>query len=379
MRGSVEVAIVGAGPSGLALAGALARRGREVVVIDPAPTDPWKPTWSGFEDELPGVPHRHRWARTRVELDRGPLVRARPYVQVDKQTLQQRLLRDAPELLTDRVVAVTPSGLELEGGALEARWVIDCSGTAQVLANNPPPTAFQTAYGIEIETDGGHPWNPDEATWMDLRGLQTPPSFLYAMPYGPDRVFVEETALAWRPAFPIEALQDRLHARLDQLGIRIRSVHETERCRIALDVAPHPHLAFGAAAGLVHPATGYLLARALSLAEPFADALEDPLARSRLLQPRLRRLHLLGLETLLRSDGPATTAFFDTFFRQPDWARDAFLSALPRFWSTTAAMSRIFVSAPSMVKWRLAAPLVSYQEQAPPVAPGRPEERWQDR
>lgn len=363
MLESVEVAIVGAGPSGLALAGALARRGRDVVVIDPAPHDPWKPTWSGFEDELPGIPIRHRWARTRVELDSGPLVRERAYVQVDKEALQRDLSAQVPRFIEARVRGSTPTGLDLDQGPLRATWVVDCTGTAQVLADNPPPRAFQTAYGLTVRTRGGHPWDPEEATWMDLRGLQTPPTFLYAMPYGPDRVFVEETALAWRPALGLDVLEARLHARLERLGVQIAEVEDVERCRIALDVAPHPGLAFGAAAGLVHPATGYLLARALSLAEPFADALDAPGTRSRLLQPHLRNLHLLGLETLLRSDGPATTAFFETFFRQPDWVRDAFLSALPRLWSTTAAMSRIFVSAPPRVKWRLAAPLVSRSEQ----------------
>lgn len=363
----------------MALAGALARRGRDVVVIDPAPHDPWKPTWSGFEDELPGVPVRHRWARTRVELDSGPVVRERAYVQVDKVALQRQLTEQVPEVIEARVLARTSEGLSLTTGPLRTRWVVDCSGTAQVLADNPPPQAFQTAYGLEIETEQPHPWDPEEATWMDLRSLDTPPTFLYAMPYGPRRVFVEETALAWRPAVPLDLLEQRLRARLQARGVTIHQVHEVERCRIALDVAPHPHPAFGAAAGLVHPATGYLLARALSLAEPFADALDDPSARQALLQPKLRRLHLLGLETLLRSDGPATTAFFETFFRQPEWARDAFLTALPRFWSTTAAMSRIFVSAPSGVKWRLAAPLVSDTEKVPPGSPGASEEACQDR
>ena len=33
------------------------------------------------------------------------------------------------------------------------------------------------------------------------------------------------------------------------------------------------HLAFGAAAGMVHPATGYLISRMLSTAPKFADAI----------------------------------------------------------------------------------------------------------
>lgn len=364
-----DVAIVGAGPAGLALAGAVAARGRTVAVIDPAPDAPWKPVWSGFEDELPGIPVRHRWPRTRVELDAGPRIQERAYVQVDREGLQHQLRAACSTVIRGAVRRWDPRDLggtlHLDGArpgseAVFATQIVDCSGaTGVMMPHRPAPTAFQTAFGLEITTDG-HPWDPQEATWMDLRGLDTPPTFLYAMPFDDRRVFVEETALAWRPALGFDVLEARLHARLERLGVRVVSIEATERCSIPLDLAPHDGLGFGVAGGLVHPATGYLLARVLALAPRFAACLEEnPQAARALCAPPQRKLHLLGLETLLRSNGAATSAFFSTFFDQPDWAREAFLSPDPTLMSTIAAMSRIFVTAPASVKWRLAAPLVS--------------------
>lgn len=343
-----DVAVIGAGPAGLALAGALCARGARVAVVDPAPDRPWHQTFCAFADELPDAPAEVTWSRVAIELPGRRVVRDRPYVQVDTAALQGRLRRESAgaSRVVGAVIGHGPGEVRTDAGTIQARHTVDCTGARQILGTNgPSATAFQTAWGVEIETHG-HPWSPDEAVWMDLRDLAPVPSFLYVLPRSTTRVFVEETVLAARPAVPIPPLRHRLEARLDALGVRVARTIREESVRIPLDLPDPSGLAFGAAAGMIHPATGYSLARSLALAGPFADALlrDHPEEAMATLRSATRGLHRLGLDVLTRCDGDELTAFFAAFFDQPAWATDAFLSSRPALWSTVAAMSRLFAT-----------------------------------
>lgn len=57
------------------------------------------------------------------------------------------------------------------------------------------------------------------------------PSFLYAMPLGGSRVFLEETCLVAKPALPFAVLKRRLQRRLDAMGVKVNKVRETGRGR----------------------------------------------------------------------------------------------------------------------------------------------------
>lgn len=46
------------------------------------------------------------------------------------------------------------------------------------------------------------------------------PSFLYGMPLGNGRVFLEETCLVSKPGLPFATLKRRLERRLDAMGIK---------------------------------------------------------------------------------------------------------------------------------------------------------------
>ena len=90
---------------------------------------------------------------------------------------------------------------------------------------------------------------------------------------GPRRVFFEETSLVARPAVTLAECERRLKLRLAHLGIDVVEVcadEPPELCYIPMG-GPRPDprqrvVAFGAAAALVHPATGYQLCRALAAA-----------------------------------------------------------------------------------------------------------------
>lgn len=376
MSSAVDLAIAGAGPSGLALAASALELGAEVALVDPTPERPWVPTWCAFQRDLPPwVPVARSWASARVDLPSRTLRVEGPYAEVDREAFQAALrVRSAAALrVVGEAAAREPGGLRLaDGSFVEARAVVDCTGTG--VLEPARATAFQTAWGLLVETDG-HPWDPAEATWMDLRGLQTPASFLYALPRDERTVFVEETSLAARPAMPLPTLAARLDARLAGLGVRVRRVLAEERCVIPLDRPVPRGLAFGVAGAMVHPATGYLLARVLASAPDVARGIlagRGPQALSAARGGGAHALHRLGLEVLLRADGPGTTAFFESFFAAPASVRDGFLDPRATTVRTALAMGRLFVGAPGRVRKDLARPLFTPFQRASQEMPCTP-------
>ena len=210
-----DVAVVGAGLAGLALAAELVERGAHVTLVDPEPRAPWRRTWCAFEDELPAwVPRKQTWSDARVELPRRTLLLGRRYAQVDSKALQRALWARAMgvEVVRARALGRCDGGLATSAGLVEAGTVIDCSGASGALGGGSA-TAYQTAFGLELEVDT-HPWDPGQAVWMELTALATEPSFLYVLPRDAHRVFVEETALAARPALPLEVLDVQLPAQV---------------------------------------------------------------------------------------------------------------------------------------------------------------------
>lgn len=137
---------------------------------------------------------------------------------------------------------------------MKCKMVTLASGAAagRFLAYEPsaPSVAAQTAYGIEAEVEGySRVYDPTAMLFMDYRrhhsglypntagkqrhgkhpnggeGLwgteKEVPSFLYAMPLGGKRVFLEETCLVAKPALPFSVLKRRLHRRCEALGITV--------------------------------------------------------------------------------------------------------------------------------------------------------------
>lgn len=203
-----------------------------------------------------------------------------------------------------------PSRPRLVGPVRSARGAVVADATGHALrfvemegaatdGNRPSSLdqrGFQAAYGIEAEVES-HPYAPGQMVLMDYRDdhmqgsaverteSTSVPTFLYAMPIGPNRVFFEETSLIASPAVPFDDLKRRLHARLAHDGITVTRVLDEEYCLIPMG-GPLPLrrqrvVAFGGAAALVHPATGYMVARALELADEAAGLIAGQLAAAK--------------------------------------------------------------------------------------------------
>ena len=266
------------------------------------------------------------------------------------------------------------------GEVLRARLVVDATGHEPVFVrrSDDGPVAGQAAYGI-VGRFSAPPIAPGRFVFMDYRSdhltpqeRRQPPTFLYAMDLGDGVVFVEETSLALAPAVPFPVLQDRLTRRLAHRGVTVQEVLHEEYCLFPMNAAlpdlTQRVVGFGGAAGMVHPASGYLvgglLRRAPDLAEAIALALGRGLRGESLAQaawqglwpPALRWKHAFfrfGLEKLMRFDEERLRHHFATFFSLPPEQWFGFLTNTLSPPELLAAMVGLYRRAPWDVRWGL--------------------------
>lgn len=371
-----DVIIIGAGPAGRALAAACVKQGLDAVCVAPAADAPWPNNYGAWIDELAPLNLAQtvgmRWPKAMVRFDAEHAATLdRPYGNLDGRVLQAALV--APTI--DGVVeTLSDDGVVLaDGRVIAGKLVVDAAGAGVQFAGRRGHHApgFQRALGLDLQVDA-HPFALDTMQLMDFStapGAEGLPSFVYVMPHGPKRIFVEETSLVGRPAVDLDVLEVRLRARLAEWGIAIRAEDAVERCHIpmggALPDFAHPVLAYGAAAGMTHPATGYMLTHALRCAEPAAVALAGALpdvdaARIAFWQAvwprekqRLWQLYRFGMEVLLRLDQPATRAFFGGFFTLSAERQAAWLAGTMTVSEASATMMTMFKALPMGLRMRL--------------------------
>ena len=368
--GPMDVLVVGGGPAGLALAGACARLGLTTGLLDPDPDRTWTATYGMWSAELPsGLPTSvvaTRAAGRAIALTEHQL--GWEYAVLDVPALQAHLSDQSSEVKihAGRVVGSPEAGVVdlADGSQLRASVVVDAGGQARPL--DPTPSrrapAAQTAYGLVIDEDLARPLvAAGDALFMDWRtdhGETGWPTFLYVVPLGGGQVLVEETSLARRPGLPLSTLNRRLHARLAHHGIQPPKDARSEKVSFRVDHPRHRGagvLGFGAAAPLIHPATGFSLAASLRLAPQVAAALAMNLpydagralsAAQNVVWPRDARIvhHVrrIGLESMLRMPPAHVPGFFEKFFELPEPHRWTYLTARDDVRGTAAAMNCLF-------------------------------------
>ncbi|UVE95474.1 lycopene cyclase family protein [Dietzia sp. B32] len=367
--GLYDVAVVGLGPAGRALASRCAATGLTVLALDPDPAAPWRQTLSVWADQIPPwlrheacgvdvlahtVPDAALYAPDRALLHRE-------YAVLDNEALR-RALPLGP--------GVTVEHAEVDDDAVRAltaraHRVVDCRGAGGRRNRGP----LQTAYGIVVDAADAVPalggenalfmdWRTDYVRDRDDDDDEAGPSFLYAIPVGPDRVLLEETCLAGLPAPDPAVLASRLRSRLAGRGVAaeaIASPLSVERVRIPL--LPRPGVpedplveAFGTAGGHGHAATGYSVAAMLAAVPGAVHAIEAgyPLPAPR--SPLSTALHGVGLRALLRADDRTLRALFNAFGRLDGRRQRWFLDAASPSYQVAAAMWGMWVSMPARAK-----------------------------
>ncbi|MCU1640424.1 MAG: lcyB [Nocardia sp.] len=357
-----DLLVCGVGPAGRALAYRALRQGQSVTVVDPQPERQWTATYAAWADELPDwvasevlaavVDHPIAWTTRRVELPRR-------YVVFDTPRLQDSLDLAGARILSDRVVdivAPTRSGQQAHdlpsvrlasGSVLPAGRVIDARGVPRSRR-----LAEQTAFGVVVDRAQ---WAAPETLFMDWRNdngadPSEPRSFLYAVPLSEDAILLEETCLAGRPALDSAVLRDRLMHRLRARGITLSGEERIERVRFPVHGGKPGRKTFGAAGGLLHPASGYGVATALRTADTVAagDSIWPPSARA------VHGLRLAGLRALLALPPQDLPVFFDAFFTLPAARQRAYLSGRDDLPGTAAAMSALFAALPGRLRRTIA-------------------------
>ncbi|KAH7519232.1 lycopene epsilon cyclase, chloroplastic [Ziziphus jujuba] len=408
----LDLVVIGCGPAGLALAAESAKLGLKVGLI--GPDLPFTNNYGVWEDEFKDLGLEgcieHVWQDTIVYLDNdNPILIGRAYGRVSRHLLHEELLRRCVEsgvsylnLRVERIVEAA-NGHSLV--ACEHDRLVACrlatvasgaaSGKLLQYEVGGPKVSVQTAYGLEVEVEN-NPYDPRLMVFMDYRDYMKQkipcleaeyPTFLYAMPMSPTRVFFEETCLASKDAMPFDLLKKKLLSRLKTMGIQIIKTYEEEWSYIpvggSLPNTEQNNLAFGAAASMVHPATGYSVVRSLSEAPKYASVIANILRQGNsrgiivressnvnismqawnTLWPqerkRQRSFFLFGLALILQLDIEGIRTFFHTFFKLPDWMWQGFLGSTLSSTDLVIFAFYMFVIAPNNLRMSLIRHLLS--------------------
>ena len=367
---SFDIIVIGSGPAGLAIAVACAELRLKTLCVAPDVEQIWPNHYACWIDEVKnlGIIYKHQWSVVQVYTNESRLITInRSYGLIDnaqfKVSLVAKFKKAQGKLLEDKVENVSSNKigsrvLLQSGRAIDARLVIDATGfgSKNIAYNGSPGKAAQRAYGLRLTVEK-HNFDLNTAVLMDFRSIESnnkefdsqQPTFVYVMPLSHTQLFIEETSLVAVPPMPYEILSQRLAKRIKQLGISIKKVESVEHCHIIMDM-PLPHLsqpivAFGAAAAMVHPATGYSVARSLSLAPKMAAAIKFQLYQTDndsastanniwktlwpLRQRLLRCFFLVSTKLLSQLSLKETQYFFYGFFSSPQLSQKKFLAAKP--------------------------------------------------
>ncbi len=399
-----DVLVLGAGPSAQCIVAELVEQGLVVTALaSHVPDKPWPNTYGIWAEELESLGMAsllgHRWTNTvsffgdgQGEEGVAPIKHHFDYGLFDQEALQKSLLLRCKDtnwcVETAEKIELVGSNTEVvcrSGKTYRGRVVIDASGHRSIFIKRPDhgPVAQQAAYGV-VGRFSSPPVEKGQFVLMDFRPdhlskaeLNEPPTFLYAMDFGGGVFFVEETSLACTPPLSSSILKERLYKRLSHRGVEVEEVIHEENClfpmNLPLPIRTQPVLAFGGAASMVHPASGYmvgaLLRRAPALARHLANALaKEPAMDSAsiaqegwkaLWTPELvqrHRLYQFGLSRLMSFDETLLRCFFSNFFKLPreDWS--GFLAntlPLPRL---LIVMMKLFLISP----WRVRLGMVGF-------------------
>tara|TARA_Y100000589_G_scaffold75796_1_gene69554 strand:- start:1577 stop:2797 length:1221 start_codon:yes stop_codon:yes gene_type:complete len=392
-----DILILGSGPAALCLAAELASRNLKIRCISTkSPYDKWVNTYGIWASELEELGLEsllsHRWSKTVSFFgnglnDRGniPTKHNYDYGLIDREAFQNELLKRCKgiEWLNDTAIEISTlekiSEVICQSGIkLKSRLVIDASGYKSNFIKRPQTkeVAQQAAYGV-VGRFSSPPVEKSQFVLMDYRSdhlseveLKQPPSFLYAMDLGENIFFVEETSLASYPGLSSEYLKKRLINRLENKGIFIKDILHEENCLFPMNL-PLPSknqsiLAFGGAASMVHPASGYmvgsLLRRAPMLAEKLSIYLGDPSLSSielakkgwDILWPyeltQRHKLYQYGLKRLMSFDEKMLRSFFLNFFQLSTKEWSGFLTNTLPLPKLIFVMSKMFLKSPLNIK-----------------------------
>ena len=280
-----DIAILGGGLAGGLIALALKRHRPELSVqlVEEGETLGGNHIWCFFGSDL-GPEGRalvdplvvHSWPGYEVRFPAHRRMLDTPYHAVRSERLDEVLRAELPGEAVrtgTRAIGASPDAVVLQSGErIEADGVIDCRGSGDLAELS---LGWQKFAGIELQLSEPHALERPivmDATVEQLDGYR----FVYVLPTGPDRVFVEDTYYSEVPAMNASRLEERARAYAEGQGWQVSGTLHREK-----GVLPVARLGgrFGAywrsggkaakagvRAALFHPTTGYSLPDAVRTA-----------------------------------------------------------------------------------------------------------------
>lgn len=286
-RPDYDLILVGGGLANGLIAWRLAelRPALRLLLLERGPVLGGNHTWSFHQHDLTAQQHAwlaplvsHRWPGYQVRFPERQRILHGGYASIASAHFDARLRTRlvGRVQLGDEVRSLSPQRVELaDGGSLSARAVIDGRGP------RPSPhlaLGYQKFLGREVRLTAPH--GLDLPVLMDAGVAQREGyRFVYLLPFGPDRLLIEDTYYADGETLAPAALRTQIDDYAAQHGWRIQAVLREEQgvlpiilsgdlegfCR---EMGAQP--CSGLAAGLFHATTGYSLPHAVRLAERIA-------------------------------------------------------------------------------------------------------------
>ncbi|KHN27635.1 Capsanthin/capsorubin synthase, chromoplast [Glycine soja] len=304
-----------------------------------------------FSPSLKSENHRKKWGTISCYFPAPPLL-IKPHQPLTPpfplpqthHTVSRKLIRGGKRVHStsnsDRahfdviIIGADPAGTRLAEQVslygVKGSLVVDVSGfgSSFVAYDKVKNHGFQIAHSVLAEVDD-HPFDLDKMVLVDWRDSHLGnepylrasssrfPTFLYAMPFSSNLIFLEETSLDEKCLIPMGGPLPR---------------------------TPQEVMAIGSTSGVVHPSTGYMVARTMAVAPVVAFAIAECLGSTRMIRGKqlsgkvlnsmwpienrlVREFYSYGMETLLKVDLNGNRSFFDAFFDLKPYYWQGFLSS----------------------------------------------------
>ncbi len=362
-----DLLIAGGGLAGGLVALALAHERPEirVTLIEPGALIGGNHIWSFFDEDVASEMAWlveplvcHRWIGNEVRFPGHSRTLRGGYNAIESERLD-RVVREklpAQAILTGTVASLDPKGATLaDGRRIEAKGVIDARGARNLDAID---LGWQKFVGRLLKLKAPHRLTRPvimDATVDQANGYR----FVYLLPFGPDRIFVEDTYYSATPDLDAAAIGGRIMDYAESQSWTVAAIEREEQA--ALPIAMGGDFAalwpmrdrvprVGMAAGLFQPMTGYSLPDAIRTAALIAalpdlssGALHAALHGHARRAWETRGFYRLLARMLFRAAEPATAyRLLDRFYRLDE-------GLIARFYagrSTMADKARIFVGKP---------------------------------
>jgi lycopene beta-cyclase len=161
-----------------------------------------------------------------------------------------------------------------DGSALHGKIVIDARGLDS--AEMPEGAGFQKFLGLELLLESEHGITTPilmDACIEQIEGFR----FMYVLPFGPRRLFVEDTYFCESPQLDVTTVEARIRSYCEAQGFRIADIGRRERGVLPMPWQAQPQgsdsaICLGVRGNWYHPATAYSVPCAVRTALAVASA-----------------------------------------------------------------------------------------------------------